>query len=235
MIDREHRQADDEERIQAFVSSACAGDIKAMRCHVAGGFDLNATDRFGDTILERVIGDLEFSPPTPKYRVIQEMLRLGADVRGLSEDGSSPLFIAVLNMDTEMVRILLDAGADPNTATMYARDESLYDWAGFVYRYEVWNGRLPEGVTAASRTDTDAWLRRLDRLAVKYGKRRPDHLRLLRQRGALSMCELRENGESAPVHARHGQRSIERLEPRRRSTQGKHPVSSGQDQRVGRR
>ncbi len=101
---------DVEGRTRIFLSSACEGDIEAMRAQVVGGFDLNGKDRFGDTILERVINDLEFFPTTRKYEVIREMLRLGADPQGLSEDGSSPLLIAVLNMDAEMVRILLDAG-----------------------------------------------------------------------------------------------------------------------------
>ncbi|MBK7674859.1 MAG: hypothetical protein IPJ27_08815 [Candidatus Accumulibacter sp.] len=109
-----------------------------------GGFDLNGKDRFGDTMLERVISDLELFPTTRKYEVIREMLRLGADPQGLSEDGSTPLLIAVLNMDAEMVRILLDAGADPNAVGMRARNELLYDWADFVYRQEVWNVKLPE-------------------------------------------------------------------------------------------
>jgi ankyrin repeat protein len=191
--------------IAAFVASACVGDTDAMRAQVAEGFDLNARDRLGDTILEQVISELEFFPATPKYAVIREMLHLGADPRGLGEDGSSPLFTAVLNMDTEMMRILLDAGADPNEVLrillgpgtdpdvpgMDSMDESLYDWAEFAYRYEVWSNKLPDGANAAFGTNREAWLRYLDHLAVTYGKRRPDHLRLLRQRGALSMSELR--------------------------------------------
>jgi len=192
-----------EDRIQAFVSSACAGDIGAMRALSAAGFDVNGTDRFGDTMLERLIGDLEYCPETPKYEVIREMLRLGADPDGLSEDGSSPLFIAALNMDSEMLRILLDAGADPNAVRMHARDELLYDWADFVYRYEVWCVRLPEEPTAADRASADAWLGYLDRLAVKYGKLRPDHLRLLRERGALTMSEFRQG--VSPAHDAHSQ------------------------------
>ena len=44
---------DVEERTQIFLSSACGGDIEAMRAQVMAGFDLNGKDRFGDTILER--------------------------------------------------------------------------------------------------------------------------------------------------------------------------------------
>ena len=212
---------DVEERTQIFLSSACGGDIEAMRAQVMAGFDLNGKDRFGDTILERVINDLEFFPTTPKYEVIREMLRLGADPQGRSEGGSSPLLIAVLNMDAEMVRLLLDAGADPNTVGMRARDELLYDWADFVYRHEVWNVKLPEEATVADRASIDAGLRYLDRLAVKYGRRRPDHLRLLRERGALSISEWQQSSDASSTRARPGRRSPNRVELRRGRSQGK--------------
>ena len=151
-----------------------------------------------------MIGDLEFCPQTPKYMVVKELLRLGADSNARSRDGSSPLIVAVLHMDTEMLRLLLDAGADPNAVPMHASDELLYDWAVFVYRYEVWNVKLPETAKVADQVDPDAWLCYLDRLAVKYGKRRPDYLRLLRERGALSVAELRQDrvsgGRYTPGH-----------------------------------
>ncbi len=219
----ENRQPyrDVEERARLFLSSACGGDIEAMRAQVVGGFDLNGKDRFGDTMLERVISDLELFPTTRKYEVIREMLRLGADPQGLSEDGSTPLLIAVLNMDAEMVRILLDAGADPNAVGMRARNELLYDWAHFVYRQEVWNVKLPEEATMADRADIDAWLRYLDRLAVKYGRRRPDHLRLLRERGALSISEWQQSSESGSARVRTGRRSPNRVDLRRGRSQGK--------------
>lgn len=185
--------SESEEQIQSFVASACAGDIDAMRAQVAGGFDLNGTDCFGDTILEWVISNLEFCPSVAKYEVVREMLRLGADPRRLGNDGCGPLLSAALNMDAEMLRILLDAGADPNAVKIRTTGELLYDWAEFVYRYEVWNLKLPEEPVAVDRANPEVWLRYLDRLAVRHGKRRPDHLRLLRARGACSSIQLRLN------------------------------------------
>ncbi|MEF8750097.1 MAG: ankyrin repeat domain-containing protein [Candidatus Accumulibacter propinquus] len=235
---------DREQQIRAFVSSACAGDIDAMRAQVAEGLDLNGRDRFGDTLLELVISELEYCPEAPKYRVVQEMLRLGADPCGLSKDGSSPLFMAILNMDTEMLRILLNGGADPNALLritlgagadpdvleMETLGESLYDWADFAYRYEVWSMNLPEEATVAERSDMDAWLGYLDRLAVKHGKRRPDHLRLLRQRGALSMAELRQRRQATTAPAEHAVRPPIRFD-RRRGAQRRSPLSTRQQQR----
>ena len=224
MSDNKRQHLHREEQIGSFVASACAGDIEAMRAQVAAGLDLNGWDQFGDTLLEQVISKLDLE--APRYEVVQEMLRLGADPCRLSKDGSSPLFVAVLNMDTEMLRILLDGGADPNALlriTLGAKgdargmemdnvDESLYDWADFAYRYEVWNMRLPEEASAAERSSEDAWLGYLDRLAVQHGKRRPDHLRLLRERGALSMAELRRRHPPTNAPAQHAAHPLSRVD-----------------------
>jgi ankyrin repeat protein len=193
MKNHEQRAADVNSQIKIFMSAACAGDFDAIRLQVAEGFDLNGTNQFGDTLLEYAISALEFYLEAPKHEVVGEMLRLGADPNALSQDGSSPLLAAVLNLDTEMLRLLVDAGADPNVVRIRTDGviESLYDCAHSAYLDEVWKGHLPEGVTPVEREDEDAWLRHLTHLAVKYGKQRPDHLQLLRERGALSTFERR--------------------------------------------
>ena len=103
-----------------------------------------------------------------------------------------------------MIRILLDAGADPNAEKMDSESESFHDWAEFDYRYEIWSVNPPEKAIDADRSSEDAWLAYLDRLAVKYGKRRPDHLQLLRRRGALSMAELRQRAGSGTTRQGEG-------------------------------
>jgi len=72
-----------------------------------------------------------------------------------------------------------------------ADGETLYDYAEFDYRYETYDMKLPEEPAETDRVSEDAWLKFLDRLAIKYGKRRPDHLFLLRERGALTTDEVR--------------------------------------------
>jgi hypothetical protein len=47
----------------------------------------------------------------------------------------------------------------------------------------------PESPTDADKASEDSWLKFLDRLTIKYGKRRPDYLMLLRERGALTYAE----------------------------------------------
>lgn len=200
-MNNHNRQAVDvESQIKIFMSGACAGDVDAIRSQVAKGFDLNSTNQFGDTLLEYAISVLDFYPEAPKYEVVREMLQLGANPNALSQDGSSPLFAAVLNLDTEMLRLLLDAGADPNVVRIRTEGapESLYDCAHSAYLDEVWKSHLPEGVAPAEREDEDAWLRHLAELAVEYGQQRPDHLQLLRERGALSTFELCSTPQAKP-------------------------------------
>ncbi|MFO1279668.1 MAG: ankyrin repeat domain-containing protein [Burkholderiaceae bacterium] len=191
MQDQQQTPAVVADPISRIADSACAGDLEGIRNWVRSGVDLTGLDHSGGTLLEVVVGQMAFFPDAPRYEVVAELLRCGADARQLNADGFGPLFAAVLNMDTEMIRILLDAGADPNAEKMDFEFESLYGWAEFDYRYEIWNVNPPERATDADRSDEDAWLAHLDRLAVKYERRRPDHLQLLRQRGALSMAELR--------------------------------------------
>lgn len=193
-------QSSSEEAFQRLGSLACAGDLDGLRTLVANGFDLAVRSPLGETPLRRVLADIDHAPEAPRYAVVQELLRLGADARQIGTDGTGPLFMAVLSMDTEMLRILLDAGADPNAEEMDPAVESLYDWAVFDYRYEIWNLNLPADPADSDRASEDAWLAFLDRLAIQHGKRRPDHLLLLRERGALCMKEL--NLRSGPAHAR---------------------------------
>jgi hypothetical protein len=173
-----------------FMQAVVAGNIEEMRLQVAAGFDMATADRFGASILEAAISDLEFLPEIAKYEVVKELLRLGANPCQRNGDGFGPLFAAVLNMDTEMLRILLDAGADPNAEQMESATESLYDWAEFDYRYEVWNINNYGDATEQDYRDEDVWLNFLEARALAEGKRGPDHLKLLRAKGGLSMSEL---------------------------------------------
>lgn len=63
----------------------------------------------------------------------------------------------------------------------------------FDYRFETYGEgmALPEQPTAADRATPDTWLAFLDRIAITYGKRRPDYLLLLRNYGARTYAEMR--------------------------------------------
>ncbi|TLD44865.1 MAG: hypothetical protein FAZ92_02888 [Accumulibacter sp.] len=239
-----HELPDLQDPLLAFVASARAGDTSAMRVQVARGFDVNGYDELGDTILQHLIAALEFSPALRRQQVVSEMLRLGADPGAVGRDGASPLFQAAMNMDSGVLRILLDAGADPNAMLRILAgaaggspqaggdrrcEQSLYDWASFAYCYEVWRGRLPADAGTTDGKGEEAWLDDVDRLAVSYGRRRPEHLRLLRERGALRLAELRQRAEAGMPPAA-GEWAAVGAAPRRRRGDG---VAGGQERSAG--
>jgi hypothetical protein len=153
---------------------------------IHAGADINARNRHGSPLLHEIIGGLDDAERLP---VVRFMLEHGADPRLIDEESSDPLFSAVLAMDTEVLRLLLDHGADPNRPL--DAGEALYDYAEGDYRYEIYDLHLPEEPTDADKVSEETWLHYLDRLAIKYGERRPDHLFLLRERGALTTTALR--------------------------------------------
>jgi hypothetical protein len=181
----------------ALIEAATRGDLAAVSGLVSAGAAVCSLDRFGAPVLMRVIDELQFTPEVDRLAVVRTLLALGADPRQMDQDGGGPLTLAVLGMDTELIRLLVDAGARPNDERGFSAGETLYDWGVFDYTHDIWNvfEDMPEPATDADSCSPDAWLRYLDRLAVKYGKRRPDHLMLLRERGALTQRELAESGE----------------------------------------
>lgn len=179
---------------ETLIDAAERGDIAAIRAQVADGFDVRQTNPYGESVLAAAISGLEVvvNIPAPhRYAVVTALLELGFDPNQLDSDRMGPLTEAMLAMDTEMLRLLLDAGARPNDAAGCTDSDTLYDWAEFDYQYEVWNiDGIPENFTDADEASEDTWLAWLDSMAVKYNRRRPDHLLLLRERGAKTRREL---------------------------------------------
>jgi hypothetical protein len=128
---------------------------------------------------------------TRRLSAVRLLLERGANPnKGSLDDEYEPMAAALLRSDTEIMRLLLAHGADPNTKQ--EDFELFYDWAEFEYRFDTYDLRLPEEPTPADKVSEDAWLKFLDRVAVKYAARRPDYLHLLRQYGAKSGAELQQ-------------------------------------------
>ncbi|MCZ4324628.1 hypothetical protein [Pseudomonas anguilliseptica] len=134
------------------------------------------------------------------------MLRLlierGANPNLLGEEGSSPLTAAMLGRDSELLEILLEAGADPNLPEGFTGTQSFYDWAVFDYIHEIWEApflfspaprlEAPTPPSPEDKASEESWLQYLDRCAIKDGLERPNHLILLRKYGARTAHELSE-------------------------------------------
>ena len=159
------------------------------------GADINAQDESGDTLLADLL--LDYEENEKRYLFAKWMLGHGANPRLVDKDGGGPLFSAVIVQDTDLLRLLLDHGADPNLEN--DQGETLYDYAEFDYRDETHDFYLPEKPTDVDKATVESWLQFLDRIAIKYQKRRPDYLFLLRERGALTWREQQQmqSGRSA--------------------------------------
>lgn len=178
---------------KALIDAATSCDFERLRALVASGADVNAFDADGVSVLTASVGDPHITEPSVRLAIARELLRLGADPCLLGECRKGPLTEAMLCMDTNLLRLLLDAGAKPNDEAGCDEGETLFDWALMDYEHDVWfmsAEGLPDSPDNADQASPDNWLMFLDRMAVTHGKRRPDHLFLLRERGARRGIEL---------------------------------------------
>lgn len=175
------------------------GDFGRADELVRAGVDVNELTDHGDRLLGRIIQDWETSTTETRRQGTRWLLDHGADLTLRDDTGCGPLFHAVFADDMEILKMVLDAGADPNPEL--DDPESLYDMAEFDYRYHLYELDLPEEPTPADQQSEEAWLDFLDRLAVKYGHPRPEIPLLLRQRGALKSNEQQrfENQNRGPA------------------------------------
>lgn len=185
--------------VQSLIAAVTAYDFDRVRKLVAGGADVNGCDAHGETVLMLAIGDPDNADASLRLAMARELLNLGADPRKTDEEGSGPICEAAVRMDTEVLRLLMDAGANPNDETGWEAGRNAYDLAAEDYYVDTWIGPggfamgsqgLPEEPEPSDLATHETWLAFLDRMAVKYDKRRPDHLYLMRERGARGLKEL---------------------------------------------
>jgi ankyrin repeat protein len=106
---------------------ARAGAGAQLAAYVDAGVPADLTDASGNTLL--MLAAYHEHPQT-----VALLAERGADVNRCNDRGQSPLAGAVFKGDQEVVRTLLDAGADPDagsptareTATMFGRSD-LFD------------------------------------------------------------------------------------------------------------
>src|SRR5689334_11802970 len=92
----------------SLVDAARRGDADAVRSLLAGkSVDVNAAAADGSTALEWAV-------QRDDVKMVEALIRAGANVRAANAFGVQPLAIAAEKGDAEMLRLLLSAGADPN-------------------------------------------------------------------------------------------------------------------------
>ena len=91
----------------ALLFAARVGDLESARILVAAGSDLDATDAWGVT-------PTVYAAHSGFRELAEFFVGNGADPN-IADAGFSALHLAILRRDGELVRILLDHGADPNT------------------------------------------------------------------------------------------------------------------------
>jgi ankyrin repeat protein len=89
---------------------ARAGDDERLAAYLDGGVPVDLTDADGNTLV--MLAAYNGWPGT--VRLLAER---GADVNRVNDRGQTPLAGAVFKADTEVVRALLGAGADPLAGT----------------------------------------------------------------------------------------------------------------------
>ena len=91
------------------------GDLAAVRSLIGQGSDVNASRVDGTTALHAAVH-------ADHLEIADLLLRGGANAGARDRYGVTPLYLACLNGNAEMIRRLLDAGADPDIVDPRRRD-----------------------------------------------------------------------------------------------------------------
>ena len=89
---------------------SAAGDIEAVKQHLAAGTDVNAEDHYKST-------PLEFAAQGGHRKIVELLIAEGADVNANSKSGT-PLHSAAIQDRSEIVELLIDEGADMDWKNM---------------------------------------------------------------------------------------------------------------------
>ena len=116
-------------RIELHYSSA-SGDAEAVRSHLRGGADPNATDDNGWS-------PLHFAAQAGSEAVARLLLHAGAKVNAQDSNGNAPLSTAVFASrgEGELIQLLRASGADPFLENNYA--VSAFSLARSIANYNV--------------------------------------------------------------------------------------------------
>jgi ankyrin repeat protein len=97
--------------------AATAGQWGPVEAAILGGFDVNAADEYGYTLLHHASG---YSRP-PSLHIVRLLLARGINVDALSGMNGVALHWAANGADAAIVGALCDAGANPNVVSAYRK------------------------------------------------------------------------------------------------------------------
>ncbi|MES0372599.1 MAG: ankyrin repeat domain-containing protein [Mariprofundaceae bacterium] len=90
---------------EAWFEAAKSGDVEALKQALGSGADVNAVDELKNTALHCATSQTHLN-------AMSLLIEHGADVNAVNAKLSTPLHLTGKNIDA--IRILLEAGADPN-------------------------------------------------------------------------------------------------------------------------
>jgi ankyrin repeat protein len=96
---------------ELFIKAAEAGNIEAIKQHLATGTDVNAKVKYGGTMLH-------YAALHGHKETVELLIAEGADVNAKTDDGFTPLHVAARHGRTEIGELLITKGANVN-----AKDE----------------------------------------------------------------------------------------------------------------
>lgn len=76
-------------------------DLPLVEKLLSDGADINAQDEYGDSVLDAAVFSLQ--DDAERHNVIKFLLDKGADPNLLDDEGGSPMYQPMFNMDTEML------------------------------------------------------------------------------------------------------------------------------------
>ncbi|WP_422137661.1 ankyrin repeat domain-containing protein [Endozoicomonas sp. ALC020] len=164
-------------------------NIPLIQKRLDSGCDINSRDEYGESVLQSAVSALY--DYKHKIAILEFLLDQGADFTLLDKDRTGPLSEAVLNMDTESLKLLLDRGADPNAEAGFTNRETLYDEAVDWYTYKHFRRFCLDDVIEADIDDEhELYLEGLQKYAKDTNNPTPDHICLLRAYGAKFSYEI---------------------------------------------
>jgi len=91
--------------IETWFDAAKNGDSDALKQALDAGMAINATNVLGNTALHETTGSAQLT-------CMALLIEHGAELNAVNNNSATPLHLAEKNIDA--IRILLEAGADPN-------------------------------------------------------------------------------------------------------------------------